>query len=183
MSVSLSSWVVLRAGITTGEIVWVPSLASWFLAMKTGEGVSWIWSQSPRQRRPSMVQAWISLRLLPEAKASRKTVFHVAYLREASSRGSKGGCLSWWRTKERFQVGMLLEALGLSLWKLVMSLAISGLLLMSKGVFPNVSAIAVLYPSMVEGRLFFSLKRKHIKLQISFIEGALKSTCSWAHHL
>ena len=78
---------------------------------------------------------------------------------------------------------MLLEALGLSLWKLAMSLAISGLLLMSKEVFLNVSAIAVLYPSIMEGRLFFSLKRKHIKLQMSFIEGALKSTCSWVHHL
>ena len=91
--------------------------------------------------------------------------------------------MSWWRTKERFQVGMLLGALGLSLWKLAMSLAISELLLMSKGVFPNVSAIAVLYPSIVEGRLFFLMKRKNIKLQISFIEGALKSTCSWVHHL
>ena len=33
-----------------------------------------------------------------------------------------------------------------------MSVAISVLLLMSKGTFPKVSAIAVLYPSMVVGR-------------------------------
>ena len=45
-----------------------------------------------------------------------------------------------------------------------MSLAISALLLMSKGEFPKVSAITVLYPSMVEGRQFFLVNRKHIKL-------------------
>ena len=62
-----------------------------------------------------------------------------------------------------------------------MSVAISVLLLMSKGAFPKVSAIAVLYPLMVDGRPFFSLKRKHIKLQISFIQGALKFTCFSMH--
>ena len=43
---------------------------------------------------------------------------------------------------------MDLEILGLSLWKLAMSLAISALLLMSKRKFPKVFAIAVLYPSI-----------------------------------
>ena len=38
-----------------------------------------------------------------------------------------------------------------------------------------VSAIVVLYPSMLDGHLFFSLNKKHMKLQMSFIEGALKS--------
>ena len=77
---------------------------------------------------------------------------------------------------------MDLQILGLSLWKLAMSLAISALLLMSKGEFPKVSAIAVLYPSMVEGHRFFSVNRKHMKLQMSFIEGTLKSTCFSTHH-
>ena len=37
----------------TGEMDCGPSLASWFLAMKEGEGVSWTCSQSPRLRVPS----------------------------------------------------------------------------------------------------------------------------------
>ena len=36
----LLSCEVLRAGITTGETAWFPSLANWFLAIKEGDGVS-----------------------------------------------------------------------------------------------------------------------------------------------
>ena len=84
---------------------------------------------------------------------------------------------------ERSHLGKFLELFGLSLWKLAISLGNSVLLLISNGTFPNVSAIAVLYPSMVDGRLSFSLKRKHMNSHICFIEGDLKSTCCSMHHL
>ena len=53
-----------------------------------------------------------------------------------------------------------------------MSLGISALLL-SKGAFPRVSAIGVLYPSVVDGHLFSLLNKKHMEFQMSFIEGAI----------
>ena len=50
---------------------------------------------------------------LPRAK--RKTVLKVRCLREAFLRGSKGGLVSWWRTRDRFQEGIPHLPLGLSL--------------------------------------------------------------------
>ena len=48
-------------------------------------------------------------------------------------------------------------------------------------VFPRVSAMAVLQPSIVEGHLFKSLNRYQKKLQMSPIEGFLNSTCFSVH--
>ena len=42
-----------KDGIITREMVCGPSLASWVLAMKEGEGVNWTCSQSPRLTVPS----------------------------------------------------------------------------------------------------------------------------------
>ena len=102
---------------------------------------------------------------------------------EASARGSKGGIKSRNMTRLRSNLGRVLALLGLSLWKLAINLVISGLLLISKTELPGVSAMAFLYPSMVEGRLSLTLKRKLRKLQISSIEGFLKSTCVSLHQL
>ena len=101
--------------MTTGAMACGPSFASWFLAKKDGEGVSCICCHYPRHRRPSRDQAWISLRLFPEARARRKTVFQVSNFKVASSSGSKGGCDSLCRTNARSHLGKVLDALGLSL--------------------------------------------------------------------
>ena len=91
--------------------------------------------------------------------------------------------MSLCKTMDKFHFGMGLELLGLSLYKLTITLAISTLVLMFSFEFPKVSSIAVLYPSMVEGHLLSTLKRYQKKLQISLIGGFLKSTCSSVHHL
>ena len=52
---------------------------------------------------------------LPEPKAKRKTVFKVKCVREASLMGSYGAFVSWCKTRERFQEGIPLRPLGLSL--------------------------------------------------------------------
>ena len=55
---------------------------------------------------------------LPEPKASKKTVLKVKRFKDSSFRGSKGAFVNYFSTRERFQVGMPLLPLGLSLWKL-----------------------------------------------------------------
>ena len=80
-----------------------------------------------------------------------------------------------WRTKERSNLGMDLELLGLSLWKLAMSLAISVLLLTSKGEFPkgvcNRSSISL------NGRWVLVFLREEEAFEVAnvFLEGAVKS--------
>ena len=69
--------MVVKAGIVTGDTLREPSLASWFLAMKAEEGNKATFSHWPRLDTLYATQAWISLRRLPEAKASKKAVLRV----------------------------------------------------------------------------------------------------------
>ena len=105
--------MVVRAGIVTGYTLCKPSLASWFLAMKSEEGNKATFSHWPRLDTLFATQAWISLRHLPEAKASQKAVLRC--LRSVSFIGLKGAFESSLRTIERFYFGRFLELLGRSL--------------------------------------------------------------------
>ena len=107
-----------RAGITTGATLSGPSLASWFLDRKLGEGYKDTLDQSDWCLMFLCNPAWISLLHLPEPRANRKTVLKVKCFSETSFKSSKGAFISLCRTRERFQVGMPLLPLGLSLWKL-----------------------------------------------------------------
>ena len=86
--------------------------------MKSEEGNKATFSHWPRLDTLFATQAWISLRRLPEAKASKKAVLRVRCLRSVSFIGSKGAFVSSLRTTERFHLGRFLELLGRSLWKL-----------------------------------------------------------------
>ena len=110
-SLNCLSTMVVRAGIVTGDTLWEPSLASWFLAIKSEEGNKATFSHWPRLDTLFATQAWISLRHLPEAKASKKAVLRVRCLRSVS----KGVFVSSLRTTERFYFGRFLEHLGRSL--------------------------------------------------------------------
>ena len=101
-------------------------------------------------------QAWISLLRLPEPKASKKTVLKVRCFKEASFRGSKGAFVSWCSTRERFQEGMPLLPLGLSLWKLSRRRVRFSSLLTLMVELPSLSAMADLSPSIVPGCNFLS---------------------------
>ena len=54
-------------------------------------------------------QAWISLWHLPDAKASKKAVLGIRFLRSVSLIGLKGALMSMLRTTERFHLGMFLK--------------------------------------------------------------------------
>ena len=124
-----------------------------------------------------------SLHLFPEPKAKRKAVLKVKCLREAFCIGSKGALVSWWRTRERFQLGTPCLPLGLSLWKLSNKRVRFSYLLISNLSLRTISAMAVLYPSIVLGRSFLSLKRCNRKSAIWVTEGDRKSTSFDLHHL
>ena len=71
--------MVVKAGIVTRDTLWEPSLASWFLAIKSEEGNKATFSDWPRLDSLFATQAWISLRRLPEAKAGKKAVLRVRF--------------------------------------------------------------------------------------------------------
>ena len=81
--------------------------------MKSEEGNKATFSHWPKLATLLATQAWISLRRLPEAKASKKAVFKVRCLRSVSFMGSNGALVSSLRTTERFHLGKFLELLGL----------------------------------------------------------------------
>ena len=83
--------------------------------MKSEEGKKATFSHWPRLDTLFATQAWISLRCLPKAKASKKAVLRVRCLRSVSFIGSKGTFVSSLRTTERFHFGRFLELLGRSL--------------------------------------------------------------------
>ena len=83
--------------------------------MKAVEGEKVTCDQSLFLLKESKVQAWISLRLLPEAKANKYTVLKVKILRSAFAKGSKGARVRASKTKDRSQLAMDLFAEGLSL--------------------------------------------------------------------
>ena len=120
--------------------------------------------------------AWISLLFLPEPRAKRKTVLKVRCFRDASLRGSKGAFVSWCSTRERFQEGIPLHPLGLSLWKLSKRRVRLSSLLILTVVLPSLSAMADLYPSMLLGCNSLSSKRYIRKSATDFTGGDLKST-------
>ena len=78
--------------------------------------------------------------------------------------------MSLCRTIDKFHFEMALELLGLSLLKLAISLTMSTLVPLFSFEFPRVSAIAGLYPSMVQGHVLSMLKGYQKKLQVSPIE-------------
>ena len=139
--------------MTTGATLSGPSLASWFLDRKLGEGYKDTLDQSHWCLIFLCNQAWISLLCLPEPRANRKTVLKVKCFSEASFKGSKGAFVSWCKTRERFQEGM---PLSLSLWKISRRRVRFSSLLTLVGTLPNLSAMADLYPSMVPGCNFLS---------------------------
>ena len=101
--------MVVRAGIVTGDTLCEPSLASWFLAIKSEDGNKATFAHWPRLDTLFPTQVWILLRRLPEAKASKKAVLRVRCLRSVSFIGSKGAFVSSLRTTERFHLGRFLE--------------------------------------------------------------------------
>ena len=162
--------------MTTGATLSGPSLASWFLERKLGDGNKDTLDQSDWCLMFLCCQAWISLLLLPEPRAKRKTALKVRCFRDASLRGSKGAFVSWCSTRERFQEGIPLRPLGLSLWKLSKRRVRLSSLLILTVVLPSLSAMADLYPSMVLGCNFLSSKRYIRKSATDFTGGDLKST-------
>ena len=145
--------------MTTGATLSGPSLASWFLERKLGDGKRDTLDQSDWCLMFLCCHACISLLLLPEPRAKRKTVLKVRCFSDASLRGSKGAFVSWCNTRERFQEGMPLLPLGLSLWKLSKRrVRLSSLLILTVRL-PSLSAMADLYPSMVLGCNFLTSKR------------------------
>ena len=162
--------------MTTGATLPGPSLASWFLERKLGDGKRDTLDQSDWCLMFLCCHAWISLLLLPEPRAKRKTVLKVRCFRDASLRGSKGAFVSWCSTRERFQEGIPLRPLGLSLWKLSKRRVRLSSLLILTVVSPSLSAMADLYLSMVLGCNFLSSKRYIRKSATNFTGGDLKST-------
>ena len=79
--------------------------------MKSEEGNKETFSHWPRLDTLFATQARISLRHLPEAKASKKAVLRVRCLRSVSFMGSNGAFVSSLRTTERFHLGKFLELL------------------------------------------------------------------------
>ena len=88
----------------------------------------------------------------------------------------KRAFVSWCSTKERFQEGIPLHPLGLSLWKLSKRRVRLSSLLILTVVLPSLSAMADLYQSMVLGCNFLSSKRYIRKSATDFTGGDLKST-------
>ena len=136
------------AGITTGATLSGPFLASWFLDRKLDEGYKNTLDQSDWCLMFLCNQAWISPLRLPEPRANRKTVLKVSCFSEASFKGPKGAFDSWYKTRDRFQEGIPLLSLGLSLWKLSRRRMRFSSLLTLMGDLANLSAISDLYPSM-----------------------------------
>ena len=162
--------------MTTGATLSGPALASWFLDRKLGEGYKDTLDQSGWCLMLLCNQGWISLLRLPEPRANRKTVLKVKCFNEASFKGSKGAFVSWCKTRNRFQEGIPLLPLGLSLWKLSRRRVRFSSLVTLMGELPNLSAMADLYPSMVPSCNFLSWNRYKRKSAMAFRGGALKST-------
>ena len=80
----------------------------WFLAMKSEEGNKATFSHWPRFDTLFATQAWISLRRLPEAKASKNAGLRVRCLRSVSFIGSKGAC-ELIKNNRKFHLGRFLE--------------------------------------------------------------------------
>ena len=166
--------MVVKAGIVIGDTLWEPSLASWFFTIKSEEGNKATFFHWPRLDTLFASQAWILLRRLPEAKASKTTVLRVRCSRSVSFIGSKSAFMSSLRQTERFHFGRFLEHFRRSLWKLESNLLRSELWEIWCPVGPKVS--------MVERRLFKSWYSYMKNSENCFTEGVEKSTEFSLHH-
>ena len=84
-------------------------------ALKSEKGNKATFCHWPKLDTLFATQAWISVRYMLEARASKKAVFTVRCLRSESFIGSKGALVSSFKTTDRFHLGTFLELLGLSL--------------------------------------------------------------------
>ena len=78
--------MVFKTGLITVETAWKPSLASWSLAVKSKVGERATFSHWPKLDTLFATQAWILLCHLPLAKAIKKEVLSVRYLRSVFHR-------------------------------------------------------------------------------------------------
>ena len=144
--------------------------------MKANEVTS---DQSIFLLKESKVQARISLRILPEARANKITVFKVKMIRSAFAKDQK--VPKWGRAtpKDICQLGIAQLAEGLSLWTLAIKLFNSKLQEIIWPEEPSPSAIEVSLPALVLGFEFLSVKRWFRKSATWAIEGLVMST--WFH--
>ena len=98
--------IEVRAGTVTCCTEPGPSEASWFLAKNAGEGAIVTFDLELLKKTDACVQACISLLLLPDAKASKKTVLKVRCFKDASLKGSKGCLVRESKTKDKSQEGI-----------------------------------------------------------------------------
>ena len=150
--------------MTTGATLSGPSLASWFFDRKLGEGYKDTLDQSDWCLMFFCNQAWISLLRLPEPRANRKTVLKVKCFNEDSFKDSKGAFVSWCKTRDRFQEGIPLLNLSLSIWKLSLRPVRFSSLLTLMEELPNLLAMA----DMVPGCNFQSWNRCKRKSAMAF---------------
>ena len=107
------SRVGARAGITTGAILSKPPLASWFLERKLRAGYKDTFDQSNWCLMFLFCQAWISTCICQNPGSSGKQSWR-SLLQRGLFRGFEWSLVNWcWG---RFQEGMTLQPLGLSLW-------------------------------------------------------------------
>ena len=132
-----------RAVITTGATLSGPSWPA----------DSWIESWVMDTRTPLTNRIGVYIFCLPSMnltsvfarpKGQEEYRLEGQCFKEASLIGSNGALFSWCKTSERFQEGTPLLPLGLSLWKLSRRRARILSLLMLKGEFPSLSAMAEL---------------------------------------
>ena len=107
-----------NAGITTGSRVFEAACALWFLAKNDEQGFSRTFEPLASVRTPSSIHECISLRLAPDANASKNTVFRVTHFNDTTVSGSNGGPFRTVSTSSRSHGGNTRNARGLSLWKL-----------------------------------------------------------------
>ena len=81
--------MVVKAGIVTGDTLCEPSLASWFLAIKS-EGNKATFSHWPRLDTCLQPRHGFCCKAYPETKASKKAVLEVRCSRSVFFIGSKG---------------------------------------------------------------------------------------------
>ena len=94
-------------------------VASWVFAKKEGITRSVTLELSSFQRTEEKSKAWSSPRRRPEAKARRKTVFHVRNFNGAVDKGSNGADAKRFKTRERSHWGTSFRATGRSTLKLL----------------------------------------------------------------
>ena len=145
------SKILVSVGMTTDFRAEGPSEASWFLARKAGEGLKVTWESSLLNKTwwfdPDMNLPWALARGQGQQEHSLECdPFEHSFVQRLKMSFVKVN-----KTRERSQAGILLLALGLSFSKLESRRFKYLLLEMSSPEEPRLSAIADLYPAIVEG--------------------------------